>query len=200
MTGYEIYRVCRTLKGWNTPLYSTFCESSESGYYNFLVEHFKLINIENKDIRSFIRANWIKNPDTFNPFSLTTEEAKQIYYDWKKKSGDKNIYFNEIIDGFQFIENFCIKNKINFEEYKSKYGKKHVRENKIDLAIAVFHNFIDNNNLNHVEKMLFKNYFRQYNNIQRRLLNSELMNLIETKTQEMNDLLNGMVPLKQAEK
>lgn len=200
MTGYEIYGICRHLRHWKVPSYDTFKLSNESGYYNFLAEHLKLIDIEDKDVRSYIKANWLKNPDTFDPFSLSSEEAKKIYFEWKLKSSDKNIYFNEVIKSFNFIENFCLKNKINFSQYKSKYGMKHVRESKIDFAIAVFHNFIDINNLNHVEKLVFKNYFRQYNNIKIRLTNSELKNLIETKTQEMNDLLSGMVPTKQAEK
>jgi hypothetical protein len=176
--------------GRNRPKFETFQASGEAGYFHMLADHFKnVMKLEDHDIKNYIRANNNVNPQAFDPYILMSEECKNVYHEWKKTRSTKANYFSEVLAGISFIENFCIKNSIDFDTYRYKYSMKHVREKRFDWAIAVRCDFIDISRLKRVEKMLLKNYIDQYNIILRRLNNQDLANLIDERILEMKELL-----------
>jgi len=177
--------------GRNRPKFETFKNGSEFGFYTILVDHFKnVLKLDDTQIKKFIRCNYNKNPQSFDPYELMSEESKLNYHEWKKTRSTKSTYFSEVLNGIRFIENFCLKNDINFETYRYKYAMKHVREKRFDWAIAVHCKFIEISKLKRVEKMIFKNYLDQYNIISHRLNNRELVDLIDNRLSEMNELLS----------
>lgn len=193
MDGYKLYCMCRTLMGRNRPSYDSFQSSNEFGFYSLLSDHLSK-SFDDKEIGIFLKANHVPNPDAFDPYKLMADECMTAYYEWKKKSSDKNIFFSEVVNGIAFIENFCIKNNITFEQYGYKYAAKHIREKKFDWTLAVYFKFIDITKLSRVEKMLLKTFISQYNIIERRLNNPELSNILDKRATEMKELLRYAIP------
>lgn len=186
--------MCRSLLGRNKPSLESFKNSSEYGYYSVLSDHLEnAMHLNEKEMKCFLRSVYNDNPSAFDPYNLMTEESKEIYHKWKKTKSSKAVYFQEVINGLCFIENFCIKNNISFDQYKYKYSIRHIREKRFDWAIAVYCNFVDKQKLKTVEKMLLKNYLDQYSVIKRRLLNPELSSLIEDRVKEMKQMIENML-------
>jgi hypothetical protein len=153
----------------------------------YLTNKLKLSDKESKD---FIRCNYAKDEDNFNPFSLINEDCLDIYNRWKVKATNKFLYYEDVLNGIRFIENFCIGRNISFDEYVQKFSAKHIRENKFDWAIAVYCNMVDVEGLKKVEKILLKKFLSQYNIIKQRLNNGELVNIINERILQMKHLLS----------
>lgn len=192
MTGYEIYCLCRSLNGWSKPSLETYLQSKEKPYFELLNDYFiKRKNFNVKDIRDYIKAFYHLNQSSFDVYKLMNEEANDAYIDWCKFKSTKRLYFEEVKKSFAFIENFCINKGISLSKYKLSYAAKHIREQKIDGAVAVHLQLINKNKLNKVEKLLLKNFLKQYNIIVVRLSNPELIVLLEQLTNDMTKLLQA---------
>lgn len=193
MTPYDLYCFCRRMQQRNRPKYDTFEKSSEFGFMNMLHDHLQnSMELDDKEIRNYIKSNFIEKGNTFDIYQLMSSESNEIYKQWKNKLSTKSKYFSEVLNGISFIENFCIKKSINFDQYCYKYAMKHVREKRFDWSISVYCNFIDIYKLKRVEKILLKNYIDQYNIISNRLNNLELRTLISERVEDMKNLLNHM--------
>lgn len=191
MTGYEIYCYCRALIRRNRPSEESYNQSHVSSYYNMLSEYLtNKLKLSDKDSKDFIRCNYAKDEDNFNPFSLINEDCLDIYNRWKVRNNNKFLYFEDVLNGIRFIENFCIGRNISFDEYVQKFSAKHIRENKFDWAIAVYCNMVDVKGLKKVEKILLKKFLSQYNIIKQRLNNGELVKLMNERILQMKHLLS----------
>ncbi len=190
MTGYDIYCICRQIMKRSVPILDTYLESSEKPYYELLRDYLiknKQLNI--KDIKKFLNANYCNNPALFNPYKLIEQESWDVYIDWCKYKSTKSLYFNEIKNSFSFIENFCINKNIDFRTYKANFSRKHIREKKIDYAVAIHLQLVDMKKLQKVDKLLLKNFISQYNIVESRLSNQELKQLLISLTDGMTKLL-----------
>jgi hypothetical protein len=148
------------------------------------------IKLSDKESKDFIRCNYVQDEDNFNPFSLINEECLDIYNRWKVKKSNKNLYYDDVLSGIRFIENFCIGRKISFNEYVNKFSAKHIRENKFDWTIAVHCNMVNVERLKKVEKILLKKFLSQYNIIKQRLNNGELVNIMNERILQMKQILS----------
>lgn len=190
MTGYELYRFCRSLRGWTSPEFETYLNSQSKGHYEKLSEYFiKTLRLDIKDIKQFIQLYYNKNPNTFNPHELFDECHVENYEKWKSTSSTKEQYYESIRKSFIFIENFCINNNTIFENYKKKYALKHVRENKIEYAVSIYLNLIDIKNLKSVEKIVLKKYLSQYNITMKRMSSSEMKEIMQLSYENLKNTL-----------
>jgi hypothetical protein len=190
MNGFEVYNKCRNVKGWNSVTPETYSNSECREYYNMLADYLnddKRLSDEN--ICNFIKANYNKNPSAFDPYNLINSEAFDVYAEWHKSLSTTALYLDHVRKSFHFIENFCINKSIDLDQYKKTYSARHVRENKIDYAVAVHLKFIDPKQLSKVEKILLKNFIKQYNIILIRLSNPELAHTLNVLTDGMKRVL-----------
>jgi hypothetical protein len=194
MTGYDVYCYCRKLIGWNRPSIETYVASSEKQFFemlrDYLVEDKKLLDDE---IRSYINANYSKEGMTFDPYHLMNQESWDTYRKWKLTQSTVPLYFEEVKKTFDYITNVCINKNITLNEYKRLYACKHIREKIIDWSVAVHLQLIDKNKLSKVEKLLLKQFLKEYKLIEVRLSIKELNQLMEDLTFNMNRLLAEMI-------
>jgi hypothetical protein len=192
MRGYDVYCICRSLRGWSSPDLDTYLKSSEKPFFELLCDYLIRVRQCNvQTIKDFLRANVSRDPLTFDPFKLLEEEAWTVYQDWRKTLSTKGLYFEEVRKSFEFIENFCINNGVNFDQYKKQYAHKHIREKKIDYAVVVHLNLVDIKKLKKVHKIILQNFVSQYNIIKNRLSNPELSELLSDLTNGMNKMLQS---------
>lgn len=191
MTGYEIYCFCRRVVGWNQPSLDTYLASSEKPYYEMLSNYIlQRRNLTTEQTYEFIRAVFNADKATFDPFKLVTDEAWNAYMEWRKTLSTKGLYFEQIRKSFTLIENCCINNCIDLEQYKKEFALRHIRENKIDAAVAVHLQLVDIKKLTKVQKILLKSFLKEYNIIKIRLDTPELQQLLNELTMGMKNLLH----------
>jgi hypothetical protein len=188
--GYDVYLACRRIRGWTNSSLDNYL-SGGNEYYESLANYlFQIRNIDNEQMKEFIKVNYSADVNNFDPYKLMEEQAWQKYQEWKATNSTKALYFEQVRKGFMFIENFCTSNKIDLEHYKNYFAKKHIRENKIDYAVAIHLDLVDPKKLKKVEKILLQNFISQYNITKIRLSNPELKELLETLTEDMIKIIN----------
>jgi hypothetical protein len=179
------------LKGWSSVREDVF----ENGEYSSLmaVACDILTNkyvLDDNEIKNYIRAVYNNDPVNFDIYTIEREENLNIYKEWKKKSGTKLLYLQQVIDGIAFIENFCIQNNLDLKQYRDKYCMKHVREEKYDYSIPIYMKLIDIAKLNTVEKMLLKKFIKKYDIIINRIdSNKELSEVLSQRTKMLIEVL-----------
>lgn len=188
MTGYDIYVYCRYINGWKKPELDTYLKSSEYTYFEALSRFFSNKKLDDDAIKKIIEINYKKNLNTFNYYDLMDESTYNDYLKWMQTLSSKNLYYETVKNSFDFIINFCIKNKLDFDTYKNKYGIKHVREKKIDYAVAYYLNLVDIDKLKISEKIILKKYISQIKVIKMRIVNDELKIILESKKNEMEEM------------
>lgn len=190
MTGYEVHCICWRLMGRGKQKLETYLESKHKNFYEMLAKEFVKDGMDIKAVRSYIQASYNADPVNFSPFELLSDEAKERYEKWKKECSSKAIYLEHVREGFNFIENYCIRNKITFNQYCSQFLKKHLREGKVDSAIVVYMNLIDKSKLGKLDKILLKKFLKEYNIVEVRINNPELNKLLSERSKEMIGLIS----------
>ena len=193
MKGYEVYCYCRGLIGWTKPNIETYLESKEKEFFEMICDYFiQDKHLKTEDIHNFLKANYHNNPTLFDPYKLLSHEAWEVYIDWKTNKSTPELFFQQVRKSFDFITNFCINKNISFDEYVRTFGVKHVREKKVDWTVAVHLQLVDRQKINKVEKLLLKNFLKEYSIIESRLYNQELKQLLAVLTHDMKRLLEEM--------
>jgi hypothetical protein len=190
MTGYEIYCLCRFVMHRSKVKAESFEKSSDRSFYQMLADAMmRDLKLTKKEVYDYIKVNYCRNPNTFQPYELLTETCQEYYRKWLKEQSTVPLYLNFVNKSFTFIENFCLKNNIDFDEYKYKYSQKHLREEKIDGAVAVYLSFVDRRKLRKIDKLLLKKFLNEYNIIEQRIRKPELKTLLERRSKEMFSLI-----------
>lgn len=191
MTGYDIFLFCRMLQHKNKVPLDTYLKSKVYSFYESLSKHFvETLNLGNDDIKGYIKAASREYGDNFTPFVLRDDECLEIYNRWKEKYSTKSSYYKNVIRSFSFIENFCLKRKINLTYYKKSYAKKHVYEKRIDYAVAFYLGLIDPKKLKVIDKLLLKEYLGQIKNIEYRLGDDTLKKILAIRKERLYNIIH----------
>lgn len=175
--------------------------STKNGFYEKLARYFTKAGMNFDDVSCYIRRAFHNDPANFQPYDLMSEDAQEIFKKWKQTESSKAVYFQYVNEGFDFIENFCIKNKLTLEQYTNEFLKKHIRQGNVDYSIPIYMKLIDRRKLKKIDKLLLKKFLNQYNIVQIRINNNpEFEILLHERSLEMRRLIDTLVstdPVKQ---
>lgn len=190
MTGYDIDCICKKLIGWKIPTLETYLKSKEKAFFEILHNYYiNIRHFSDKDIKNHILVNYNNDKNTFDYYKLIDTEAFDRYLQWKNTKSTVALYYEQIKKSFNYIENFCINNNVSFENYIKKYAIKHTREKKLEYTVVSYCKLISKDKLNRVQKIFLKQYLSEYNSIEQRLCNPELIKYLSRLFQEMKTLL-----------
>lgn len=192
MTGYDVFCICRKVMKRRKVSLDKYVESNQKNFYETLARFFVKSGMNLKDVSCYVRRSYYNDPTNFQPFDLMDENAQKTYKKWKQTESSKALYFQHVNEGFDFIENFCIKNNLTLDQYKNKFLKKHIRQEKIDYSIPVYMKMIDRRKLNRIDKLLLKKFLEEYNIVQIRIENPEFETLLHKRSLEMRRLIGGV--------
>ena len=190
MTGYEVSNICWRLMGRGKFKLDSYLNSKQKNFYEMLAKEFVKNGMDLDAVRNYIQATYNADPVNFSPFELLSDDAKERYERWKRECSTKAVYLEHVREGFNFIENYCIRNKITFKHYCSNFLKKHLREGKVDSAIVVYMKLIDRSKLGKLDKILLKKFLKEYNIVEFRIANPELNKLLSERSKEMVGLIS----------
>lgn len=190
MTGYEIYKLCRSYQKRSCPSLDGYMNSKEFGYFELLSNWFvKEKHFPSSTVYDYINVVYNVDQENFDPYTLMEDKWDSIYVDWKKNRSTKALYLDTVKKSFIFITNFCIQKQISLDKYKKDYAIKHIREKLVDEAVAVYLALFDKKNLNKVQKILLQDILTKYNIIVVRIRDPELNSLLASSNQEMIKVL-----------
>jgi len=185
ITGYLIYCKCNKLKKKYVLSFDKYLNCSYKNYFEAMAKLFIDRGLTEKDVDGYICCVYNNDVKGFDPFSLINEDNDKLYEEWEKNKSTVSLYLQHVKEGFDFIENYCIKNNLSFEDYCEQYIKSHVRENKVDEAIVVYMKLIDRRKLKRVEKILLRSFINNYDNVKLRILDKNLNALLKERSESM---------------
>lgn len=203
MTGYEIYKMCRSFQHRRSPNYDTFVKSPEYNFYNSLAEWFtKKKKFTTQEVKDYLCVISNKSAAEFDPYDIIpNEQSWDEFYDiWKKTASSKSLYFEAVRNSFIFIQNFCIKRNISIDTYKRDWVIKHIRSGEVDSAVAIYLKLIEKSELSQVQKILLKHVLKQYNIILDRIRDSELNSLLAELKGDMDRTMKAHAGLVESSK
>ena len=190
MTGYDIFIYCRMIQTKSKIPLDTYLKSKSKAFYESLSKYFiETLQLNRDDIKGYIKAALREYGENFTPFVLRNEECLEIYNNWKEKSSTKASYYKSVVRSFSFIENFCLKRKIDITAYKNNYAKTHIYEKKIDYAVVVYLGLVDRRKLKSIDKLLLKEYLGQIKNIEYRLTDDTLKKILANRKERLYNIL-----------
>lgn len=202
MNGLTLFKLCQQLQGrrYNKGL-EYYAEQSYANYFEEVSYKLtKLLRDSDKNVKNYLRICHINFGDSFDPYKLLSEEYQDAFRVWLSQNRSKSDYIRKINDSFDYIYNFCIKNKIEtLNEYTRIWGVNHLLSGKITENVA-FAIGIHKNNLSKPEKMaLEKKFLKNLKVIEERLIREKRIGrLIEEEKQKLEILLKKPVDMEKS--
>jgi hypothetical protein len=191
MTGYEVHCICmRIMQRRIVPL-QNYLKSTASKYFEKLAKYFVSQGLNKDDVQNYIICTYKDDPISFSAYTLMSEKSKELFTNWKKELSTPALYLQHVSDGFNYIENFCLKHELSFEEYCNRFLIQHIRKNKVDFVIAVYMKLFNKDTLTKLEKILLKKYFKDYSIIELRIQDPELNTVLKQRSKEMMDMIRN---------
>ena len=194
-----LFKLCQQLQGRKYDKGKDyFLEQSYAKYFDEVAYKLtKLLRDSDKNVKNYIRICHINFADTFDPYKLLSEEYQDSFRVWLSQNRSKSDYIRKINESFDFIYNYCIKNKIQtLNEYTRIWGVSHLLSGKISENVA-FAIGVHKNNLSKPEKMaLEKKFLKHLKVIEERLIREKRIGmLIEEEKQKLEILIKKPIDL-----